>query len=324
MNVKTRYIRFRIPKNNVFQILNSCRKNKICIHIDLRSIATGFFNKQVLFEEINYYLENKKPSDFLIDEFKKYLNDLYRTFKAFNPFFVIFYDYGKNIQNTAISNSYKSGGSSLRDVLHDSEQRNLYYQLQNRYFIEIESQFIRKNISKIFFLKDYESDFIPHYCIKNDLHECGKQTTLNLILSNDKDLLQTCQFKNTIQCTNKYVKVKNQNRKELKIELWDDYNALSYIYPSFKPGVLKSRHLSLILAIAGDKADGIDGVKDIGNKKAMDLVQKFQLEPDITEIQNNKENLPDVIKNNLKMIIENFKMINFDEQIKRTKILNNI
>jgi len=316
--MKTVYVKSSIPYNLISDILFKLRKKKIIFFIDLQSICKGLYNKNNIFNEINHYIQNEKPSDLLIDEYRNYLNNLYLKFKTYNPFMITFYDDGHNSQNVSINNSYKGGRSKLKEIIESDDEMLLYRKIKQRYYDEIENRFTIPNKGKVYYLKEYESDLIPYYITKNCLFDSDKMTTLNVILSNDKDLLQCCQFLNTIQITNTYVPTSTTSK--LKIECWDNKNAITYLYRNFKSGNLTSKHIPLILALAGDKADGIKGIKGIGYKKAIDLIQNFTIPFDPVELENNKDELPTIINENLNMIQNNIKMISFNEQIKRINI----
>jgi hypothetical protein len=65
---------------------------------------------------------------------KLFLNDLYKHFKMYDPFFILFYDDGFNTQQKTIMNSYKSGGSTLHTILPDEQEIQLYRQIKKYYF----------------------------------------------------------------------------------------------------------------------------------------------------------------------------------------------
>lgn len=313
------YVKSNIKYELVYNILNTQNKTDILFHIDLQSVCKGLYNKNNIFNEINYYVNNNKPSNQLVDEYRDYLNLLHKKFKKFNPKFITFYDDGQNSQNLSIQSSYKSGRSSLADIIDNDEELYLFKQLKKRYFTEIETRCSIKNHGVVYYLKEYESDLIPYYVIKNNLYKSNEPTTLNVVISNDKDLLQCCQFINTIQFTNRFMPSQTGN-KRLLIECWDDINAIEYIYKKFKRGALTSKYISLILAIAGDKADGINGLKGIGNKKAIDLIMDHDIPLDPLILKNEIQSMPIIIQKNMKTIVENLQMISFEEQLKRTKI----
>lgn len=314
---KTSYIKSNIPYKLVHQILFNLRKNKIIFFIDLQSICKGFYNLNNVFTEINHYLEHNEPSDILVNEYRNYLNNLYMEFKQYNPYMVTFYDDGINTQNVLINNAYKGGRSKLTEKIEDDENLQLFRQIKKRYYNEIEKKFTVPNFGKVYYLKEFESDLIPFYVISNDFFDSGKKSSLNVILSNDKDLLQCCQFTNTIQITNTYVPTSKESK--LKIECWDNKNAVTYLYRKFRPGNITAKDIPLILALAGDKSDGIQGLDRIGPKKAIDLIETHNIPSDPDLLKSQKDKMPSIIQENIKDVVNNLKMISFQEQIKRTK-----
>lgn len=320
--MRTLYVKSNIPYNLIYDILFKLRKSKIIFFIDFQSVCKGLYNKNNIFNEINHYVENNEPSDLLINEYRDYLNNLYKRFRSYDPFMVTFYDDGFNSQNVSLSNSYKGGRSKLKEIIEDDDEVLLYRKIKQRYYDEIEKRLTVPNRGKVYYLREYESDLIPYYVIKKDLFDSGKKSTLNVILSNDKDLLQCCQFINTIQITNTYVPTAKNSK--LKIECWDNKNAVTYLNRNFREGNITSKHIPLILALAGDKADGINGIKGIGYKKAIDLIENFEIPSDPLEIRNCEKSLPMIIQENLDMVVKNIQLISFDEQIKRTTFDNEL
>jgi 5'-3' exonuclease len=317
--VKEAYVKSNLPYNLILDILKKQNKTNIIFYIDLLSVCKGLYNKNNVFNEINYYLENNKPSDQLITEYRNYLNNLFKRFKQYKPIMITFYDDGHNSQNLSIRNTYKQGRSSMSDFIEKDDELMLFRQIKKRYLIEIEKKCNVKNHGIVYYLKEYESDLIPYYIISNNFYNSNENYTLNIIISNDKDLLQCCQFKNTIQCTNRFMPSEVGN-KRLKIECWDNTNAIEYIYPKFKRGSLTSESIPLLLALAGDKADNIDGLPGIGPVKAVSLIENYNIPNDPLILKNEIERMPSKIKDNIQQIIENIKMISFKEQIKRIKI----
>lgn len=317
--MKNVYIKSSIIYGPVYDILNKSNKKNIIFYIDLQSISKGLYNKNNIFNEINYYLQNQKPSDQLIDEYRSFLNNLYQRFKQWNPIFITFYDDGHNSQNLSIQNTYKQGRSSLSDIINKDEELYLFKQIKKRYFEVITEKCTVKNRGIVYYLKEFESDLIPHYIISNNYYNSQSEDCLNIIISNDKDLLQTCQFLNTIQFTNRFLPSQIGSKK-LKMEYWDDSNAIGYIYNKFKRGMLTSKYIVLILALAGDKADGINGIKNVGPKKAIDLILNYEIPIDPLILKNEIERMPVIIKDNINLIVDNIRMISFEEQIKRINL----
>lgn len=319
--MRTHYIRYPLDYNKLFRILSVLEKKRINFFIDVQSITTGFYNKNNVFMELSHYVENHSVSDTLIVEMRNFLNKLYKSFKQYDPFFVLFYDDGYCEQNRAIFSQYKSGRTNIKMVLMHDEQVELYRQIKAYYYKTIEEKFTKKDLSKVFYLKQYEADFIPHYCLMNSLFDSTDNDVLNIILSNDKDLLQTCKYQNVVQCTVTYNLTKSpDNRTPCRI--FDDINALSYIHKKIKPGSLTSKHLSMLLSITGDVSDGIPGIKNIGPVKARDQILNWNIPPTIEELRGNLRTASKVIQENFDLISRNYKLINFEKQIERISILN--
>jgi hypothetical protein len=115
--------------------------------------------------------------------FNLFLNNLYSSFKSHDPKFCIFYDLGFCDQNISVSSRYKSNRTNeSKSYIETDEEREIYYQIKNYYFKEIEKQFNKNNLCKVIFLEKYETDFIPYYFIRK--YEYNKHVdTMNLILS---------------------------------------------------------------------------------------------------------------------------------------------
>ncbi|MBC8427618.1 MAG: hypothetical protein H8D97_01875 [Proteobacteria bacterium] len=151
-------------------------------------------------------------------------------------------------------------------------------------------------------------DLIPHYAIsKRKILNCNSPNTLNVILSIDKDLLQTCRFENTVQAVSLYKKSTG-----IDLKLYDRNSAMGYIYKGFKRGGLTAEFIPLVLAMASDKIDGIKGIPKVGPSTAIKLINMHNLPPRI---------MPDTNLGSLEkyrdLITTNLKLTSFDEQIKR-------
>lgn len=312
------YLKYRIPYNLINEVIRSYKN--LVIFIDLNSIARGFYNRDVILSELNNYIESKQLPTLLILELKEFLNNLYQGYKKYNPKFCIFYDLGFNEQNKSVSNSYKANRTNeTKTYIITDEERELYYQIKNYYFEEINKQFNIKGLSKVIFLNEYESDFIPYYWIKK--YEFNQQPdTLNLILSVDKDLLQCCQFKNTFQAVSVYIK----SESRIESVLYNDNNALKYIAKSFTPdNIITSKYVPLVLAMAGDKSDGIDGIKKgLGVVGVIKMIKLYNLPH---EFNSTLTLPPDISPYRLKLQT-NLSLTSFERQIERipSLVLDNI
>jgi hypothetical protein len=313
------YIKYQIKYSLIHEIASNLNKKRINFFIDLQSIAKGFYNKDVIMVELGKYATDGVLSNLLITELRNFLNDLYVHFKQYDPFFILFYDDGYCLQQKMIDNTYKSGRSTLNVILPDNNDLELFRQIKKYYYQTIEKQFTKPNLSRVYYLKEYEADLIPHYCIMNGLYDADASDVLNIILSTDKDLLQTCEYTNTIQCITSFIKKSNgESGFQIQFDTFDINNAISYFNKKFKRGILTAKHIPIILSISGDKSDEIDGIRGVGYTKAVDLIINNSISHDINDILTNLNNMPDIIKKNFNLIQKNYKMISFEEQIKRT------
>lgn len=283
----------------------------IIFYIDLLSIARGLYNKNTLLFEIDSYFESRQPPKFFIDELKLFLNNLWMNFRNYNPFFIIFFDQGYCKQNNDLLNTYKERRNYNQYIDIGDDEKDLLKKIKEHYLSEIEKNFTKQNISVVINLNEYESDFIPYFVLQNNLLNSNDKSTLNVILSLDKDLLQCCEFENVIQYVTLF------NKKELVFTVYHNENAISYFYKNFKRGLLSAKYIPLLLAIAGDKADNIEGIKNIGYSKAYNLIIQYKLEPDI----NLSTKLPKELEPYRQQIINNYQLISFKSQITRIPIL---
>ncbi len=309
------YIKYAIQYNLIFEILQKLNKKRINFFIDIQSITKGFYNKNTVIVEIGRYATDGKPSDLLIHEMSEFLNNLYLRFKAYDPFFVLFYDDGYCQQQKIVDSTYKSG-RSVSDLIVEDQEIELFRQIKKYYYQKMQSLFTKKDISKVYYLKEYEADFIPYYCIVNDLYDSSQPDILNVILSVDKDLLQVCKFNNTIQCITSF-KPTNKGSFQIQFETFDRENAVCYLNRSLKRGILTAEFIPMILAISGDKADNIKGISGIGPVKASNLIIAYSIPNNPQDLKKMLPNLPDIIKDNYDLIVRNYKLISFEEQLKR-------
>lgn len=310
-----RYVKYVINYNLIKEICEKLNKKRINIFIDVQSISVGFYNKNTVLFEIGEYVQNGKEPYLFLQEMYEYLTDLFFKFKQFDPFFILFTDYGFNQQNKSINTAYKRG-RSIKNLMLDDEYDQLFRKIKYYYFEQLK-KFNKQDVCKVFHLKQYESDLIPHYCIMNNLFESNENDILNVILSKDKDLLQTCEFRNTIQCITTFKST--QLGRKLDIKVYDRDNAVSRFNSNIKRGLLTAKAVPLILAISGDKSDGIIGLKGYGPVKSAKLIAEnnIPLDLDMLDVSYKTNKLPKILMDNYKVIRKNFLMTSFEEQIKR-------
>ena len=304
------YLKYNFEYKPIFDVLQN--KKKINFFIDLQSICTGFYNRDVVLMEVGRYVSDGKISDILLSEYRSYLLNLYNRFKKYDPYFITFFDDGACLQNRSLNTEYKNK-NSIDNMQVEVENIQLFRTIKKYYFQKIFEQYNKKpDITKAFYLKEYEADCIPHYCLRENLFDSQESDVVNVMLSKDKDLLQTCKFRNTYQAVSGYKSSKGGHYSRL----FNDQDSIEYIYPKFKRGILTAKHIPLILSMMGDKADVINGIDKVGPARAVKIIQDYNVPIDIDGLKNAKT-LPQIIIDNFDLIISNLKIVDFDEQLKR-------
>ncbi|MEM3451999.1 MAG: hypothetical protein QW835_00030 [Candidatus Hadarchaeum sp.] len=197
---------------------------------------------------------------------------------------------------------------SLRSSQNPFSEAALLEQIKKYYFVKLLELEKFENV-KVFYLKQYESDFLPHYMICKNYYESASDQILNAILSVDKDLLQTLKFPNTVMCTCTY------RRGDRVLGIYNRENAFAYLLGS--PSSLTAEYIPLVLSIAGDRSDNIPGVKGYGIKKAVDFVIRYRIPPLLEEIKRKRGVMPSLIQENFETVERNYHLISFEEQIRR-------
>jgi len=306
------YLKYVIPHKEIYNEINAKKYKRINFYIDLASISRGFFSKTVIKLELGNYVSSggKMPTIF-ISELKEFLNNLYRSYKQYNPKFVLFIDEGGSIQNVTVDSTYKEGRGNAYDAfMLATEEIELFKQIKKYYFKEIcTGIFDHKGLSTIINLGNYESDLVSEFVLANGYIDSDEPDTFNVTVSSDKDLLQVCRFNNSVQAISVYRK----SKKQLFSHIFNDIDAITFLHNKFLTGILTSEYIPLILALAGDKADDIKGLRGIGYAKAIKLIMTYDLPPEITP----QTDLPEVLDINRQLIYDNFRMTSFKSQITR-------
>lgn len=306
MKIQSRYLKFQIPHQQIFDILKNNFK-RVIFHIDLPSISRGFYNRQIIELELSEYLDTQKMPNYFLLESKQFFGELFNRYKQFSPRFNIFYDNGNCGQNNAIYSGYKDRSRDRSRVILEDLDMELFHTIKDYYYQKFEELFNIPNFSNVTFLKDYEADFIPWIMLKYNIWDCANPNTLNIILSLDKDLLQCCQFKNVVQVFTLYINSK------IKFNVYNDDTAVNQLYEKALRGQLTAKYIPTILSLAGDKADKIPGIPKVGEASAYRLIINHNLPACLTD----SFQFPNELEEYKKLIIRNYKLISFDEQLKR-------
>jgi len=301
-----RFLNYPVKYDIIFEYLKQRKNKTITFFIDIESITSGFFRRESLELEMLDYNESKKIPETLIIELDKYIHNLRKRFEKYEPIFVIFYSIGPSNFHMSIYKQYKQNRQSQK-YFGDVVLTDFLFNLRRYYFDRIYEIFNTKyDDCYVFKINNCESDFVPYYIILHNYLETKQNMNLNVILSKDKDLLQCCEFENTIQYIVNFRKIDG-----LTFLLYNKYNAVSYLYQRNEKSKLTAEYIPLILSIAGDKTDDIPGIKGYGIKRAIKLIEKLGLEPKLST-ENKKKIITYFNEETYKIIERNYKLISFE------------
>lgn len=176
--------------------------------------------------------------------------------------FFIFFETGTSFYHTNIRSKYKISrrvddlygiGKEKRDLFFDVYQKNL--KLAERVCNLLPSVTLIR-------LQHLEADFVPYYLISRNLVDNSSENA-HMIYSNDHDLLQCLDTGDHV-----YIYQKSFGYKKI-IKKNEVINAC------MKSGSGSDNVLPLLMAVTGDSGDDIDGVRGVGPKRALDMLDSL-------------------------------------------------
>jgi 5'-3' exonuclease len=294
-------------------IIEDSEAKQINIFIDLKNCLSGLYMENSIKTMLDVNSNTKTP-----------IADIFNSWLDFVSFFYKYMNKRKaNIHLYHISDS----GDSLyhRNLLKTYKENRTITKFNTMSILEKDTtkKIIRQNFEAIhnaakklynnhsIDLKHFESDFVGHYLIREYFQD---EKYLNIIFSRDTDMFQTLKFDNT--------KIFYRNSKEDKL-FYDKNNWVDkYKKEKFDISFPVDNFLYL-KCVAGDTADDIPGLKNIGMKKAYNVLKK--IERPLEGIEDLKNKLEQIDDKNAKRFLEewdiierNYKLISFDEISKHT------
>lgn len=285
----------------------------INIYIDLKNCLSGLYNKHAL-EESFYYMKDGifESNEILLSflNFMKFHYEYMYSRKQKMRFF-IFTEIGKSLYHLRIDKDYKKNRTiSTIKTLSAFENDTI-------------KKIIKSNIEKILKAGDFlynshsvcfqhlEADAVPYYIIKNHFNN---EDNINVIYSNDSDMLQCLKFENT------YIYVRKQTIEK------KFYNKLNW-HETLKDvsNKLLVDNYEYFKAMVGDKSDGVKGVSGVGPKKALSFLENINKPiSDVSEIKNliEKDPLSKTVLKNWNEFIKSYKLVSFEEIINHIDLEN--
>lgn len=277
-----------LPQKRAFvdhlRALNTNSETNIRLFVDLRNAITIFHDEAQAQMQL-------KDTTFMITEIVKDILGFIDYMYEIVPFkleFNFFWEVGRSEYHKKINKNYKSKRGNSYLILSPDDVTKLK-DINIIAFLIWEE--VAKHIHNVrcYKLNYFEADFIPHYIInKLDLSNENKfklDNTYNYIFSTDKDLGQTINNPKTFQVKKiwdqvpeynvegKYIGTKRGRATKIVDYLTVNNEILKDYELKFPPA---SNYIVTLLALVGDDADEIVGLRGISYKKAVEMLELME------------------------------------------------
>jgi len=249
-------------------------KNKHVVHVyvDLKNAMTSLFIKEVS-DNIVSNSEINNITDSTIFQSCLYYSAYWKNYCSkmgldCKVFFCT--DVGKSMYHRSILKSYKH----RRDITDTSAIGIIDIKLKeirDKNFLVSDNIINRLRDVYFFTLRYLESDFLPHYLIYHKFKEV--QDCLHVIVSSDKDLMQSLTHPNIIMIS-KSSGVRHVTDYTSFLHRYAHTNSLS---ENVKENMMRisseldSKLFPFIMSVVGDDGDDIPGIKGIGPMKSIKM-----------------------------------------------------
>lgn len=263
------------------KLLSANPKKHINLFVDVKGCATALFLEWAVRYIIDHSKHDRHIDMSLFSGIMEFIafHVLYGQKRDVTFNFYFFMEQGKSIYHKDVYSDYKNNRVISDFFGLDLQDREYFYQILDKNYDLCE--YVYNKIPNVCFfkLKYLEADFIPWYLMKYLMKTEDLQNSINLTYTRDKDMLQNLQFPNSYQF------YKGSYRDSIKIitpktllKHWaklDDVVEMDRVAEWFP----------LFLSMLGDAADGIPGIKGVGSKtvvKMIDIISKtYGNDPDV-------------------------------------------
>ena len=237
------------------QICDEKGYDKIRLFVDLRNSIPVFFDE----EKVKLLLKDLETA--VISFVESTLKFMEYSIIQFNrPIeFNFFYEIGRSEYHRKLNKGYKANRHTSYLILSPDEIKQAS-DLNVKCFETIYETLQNVANTAVYRLQYFEADFIPHYISR----EYPEEKTLNIILSNDKDMFQSLTLNHDT-----ILFKKDFRKKETRVITFDNM----YQEISKSDITIESEHnfIADLLAVCGDEADGVQGIKGVGYVSALRL-----------------------------------------------------
>ena len=241
------------------EILAKNNYKKMTIYIDLKNTLQTVYMEHAI---VNILEQSKIAKHFDTSIFSSLVSFLsfhriYGHKRGVDIDFIIFFESGHSIYHKNISKTYKI--SRRIDDLYglDRADKELFYKILHANFQLIENAFNKMPNTKVIRLNKLEADFIPYYLLSRKLVEYDS-SRVHTIYSNDHDLWQ---------CVSDHSYIFSKAGKSKKIIKQGEIMRLMLKKPTKIPDIF----LPLAMSVIGDTGDDVDGVKNVGPSRFLEI-----------------------------------------------------
>jgi len=233
-------------------------RKKLNLYIDVKGCAQALFQEWAVKHLIFNSDGSRTVDTSLFSAIMDFIgfHKLYAKKRQIDLKMYFFMESGKSKYHMDIYSEYKSNRVQGDFFGLDMEKKELFHNVLDKNYTVTEK--VANRIPNVCFIRldRLEADFIPWYLMKHLIPKEEVDSSINIIYSTDKDMLQCLDAPNIYQFYKHYKTVKMISQKDvlthfLKEEITCDDQA---------------EWFPLALSIIGDDGDGFKGIKGIGQK----------------------------------------------------------
>lgn len=243
------------------ELLSYGNYDKMNIFIDFRNVMGTLYMEHAVINIV----ENSMGSHIDTSIFSSLISFLsfhkiYGIKRNIDINYYIFYETGESFYHTNIDKRYKQGRK--KDQLYglDKVKRDRFYEVIQKNLMLVEKAGNKIPNTNVIRVPNLEADFVPYYLMKNNLVD-NNNNVCNVTYSSDHDMYQNVS-------PNSFVFFRHyKSKKIVKADtIVKTYLKADRDYPD--------NYLPLIMAIMGDNGDDVFGIKGIGAKTVLKIIDE--------------------------------------------------